>query len=312
MTIRKSYIFYLALVLICFSCKNKKQDLPVEKDLRETFVTPLGKKIDPTLPSQKMLTQYEKAKEDFLKNPDIVDNIIWYGRRTAYLGNYEAAIKIYSEGIKQHPEDARLYRHRGHRYISMRKFDEAIADLEQAVRLIKGKENKIEPDGMPNAQNIPISSLHGNIWYHLGLAYYLKDDMEQAYKAYLNCRNVTANDDNVVSSTHWLYMIRRRMQDSILAEKLLEPVNDTMTIIENFSYYKLCKFYKGTLPADSLHSDGAGPANDAVRYGLANWHFYNGDREKAKILMKTILDGTSWNSFGYIAAESDYLRYFKD
>ena len=37
--------------------------------------------------------------------------------------------------------------------------------------MIAGKEDSIEPDGMPNPQNIPVSSLHTNIWYHLGLAY---------------------------------------------------------------------------------------------------------------------------------------------
>ena len=49
-----------------------------------------------------------------------VDNIIWYGRRTAYLGDYREAIRIFSEGIEKHSKDARMYRHRGHRYISIR------------------------------------------------------------------------------------------------------------------------------------------------------------------------------------------------
>jgi hypothetical protein len=43
------------------------------------------------------------------------------------------------------------YRHRGHRYITLRCFDAAIADLEQASKLIKGKPGEIEPDGLPNA-----------------------------------------------------------------------------------------------------------------------------------------------------------------
>ena len=63
-----------------------------------------------------------------------------------------------------------MYRHRGHRYVSIREFDRAIADLEYAATLIEGTEDEIEPDGMPNAMNIPVSSLHSNIWYHLGLA----------------------------------------------------------------------------------------------------------------------------------------------
>jgi len=49
---------------------------------------------------------------------------------------------------------------------------------------MKDKPNQIEPDGLPNAKNIPISTLKGNIWYHLGLAYYLKGDFENALWAY--------------------------------------------------------------------------------------------------------------------------------
>ncbi len=113
-------------------------------------------------------------------HPTDVDAIIWYGRRTAYLGRYRDAIRIYSNGIELHPEDARLYRHRGHRFISTRQLDKAIADFEYAAALIEGTDDEIEPDGLPNALGIPVSTLHSNIWYHLGLAYYLSGDYERA------------------------------------------------------------------------------------------------------------------------------------
>ena len=87
----------------------------------------------------------------------------------AYLGDYKKAIKIFSEGIEKFPEDARMYRHRGHRYISLRKLDLAIADLEKAAELIDGKEDRVEPDGIPNARGIPVSTTNRNIWYHLWL-----------------------------------------------------------------------------------------------------------------------------------------------
>src|SRR5690349_9576180 len=78
------------------------------------------------------------------------DSIIWLGRREAYLGYYEDAIQTFSKGIILHPVDARFYRHRGHRYITLRCFDKAIADLEKAATLIKDKPDEIEPDGLPN------------------------------------------------------------------------------------------------------------------------------------------------------------------
>ncbi len=293
-----------------FSCNKQKTSAIKEKE--GIFITPTGKKVEIPNPSQKSIDEHQKAKQDFEKEPDNIDHIIWYGRRTAYLGKYEEAIQIYTDGIKKFPNDPRLYRHRGHRYISIREFDKAIKDLELATTLIEGKENDIEQDGLPNAQNIPISTLHGNIWYHLGLAYYLQDDMEKAYRAYLTCRNLKSNDDNMVSSTHWLYMILRRMKKEQEAKIILEPITDTINIIENTSYYNLCKFYKGLLPLDSLQSAEGGAQNDAVKYGLANWYFYNNHKEEAGQMMTNILKAKSWNSFGYIAAESDYMRYFKE
>ncbi|HIB96733.1 MAG TPA: hypothetical protein EYO70_09315, partial [Candidatus Marinimicrobia bacterium] len=92
----------------------------------------------------------EKAQTDYDNNPENADNIIWLGRRTAYFGEYHKAIEIFSEGITKFPDDARMYRHRGHRYISTRKFDLAIEDLEKASKLIFNKEDEIEPDGLPN------------------------------------------------------------------------------------------------------------------------------------------------------------------
>ncbi len=307
---KKIGVVLMALVVLSNCRKAKKEEVASSKPQID-FLSPLGKEITLPEPSKKSLDQYTMAKEDYEKNPDDVDKIIWYGRRTAYLGKYEDAIALYAQGIKGFPEDARLYRHRGHRYISLRKFDEAIADLERAGQLIEGTENEIEPDGMPNAMNIPVSTLHGNIWYHLGLAYYLKHDYEKAFEAYTKCRASGKLPDNIVSSTHWLYMIQRRLGDSVLASKMLDPIEAEMDVIENQSYHELCKLYKGLIPVDSLLQTKTGtPSNDAVKYGVANWYFYNGNREKAKQMMSSLVESKSWSSFGYIAAESDLIEYF--
>ena len=302
----------ILIVLVIISCQNQSAENNQSNEAKE-FITPLGKKMVLSEPSAKMLAQYEKAKQDFDRDPTNADNIIWYGRRTAYLGRYEEAIKIYSEGIKKFPDEPRLYRHRGHRYISLRNFDEAINDLEMAGQLIEGKENEIEPDGMPNAMNIPVSTLHGNIWYHLGLAYYLQHDYEKAYDAYLKCRDSGSKPDNIVSSTHWLYMIQRRLGNEALAEQMLEPIEVGTTIIENTDYYDLCKFYKGLIPMDSIKITGEdSPSSDALKYGLANWYFYNNEKDKSRTAFEGIVDGKSWSSFGYIAAESDLIKYYSD
>ena len=164
---------------------------------------------------------------------------------------------------------------------------------------------------MPNALNIPVSSLHGNIWYHLGLAYYLTHQYDKAYTAYLKCRESGNHYDNIVSSTHWLYMIQQRLGNPTKADSLLAPIHADSTVIENQSYADLCRLYKGWIPVDSLIQDGPGsPSNDAVRYGVANWYLYHGDSAKAKQLMLNLVDEKAFSSFGYLAAESDLIFIF--
>ena len=269
-------------------------------------ITLSGKPLYSAAPASAALDQLARAKKDYEANPNDAEDIIWYGRRTAYTGDFRGAIEIFSEGIEKFPDDDRMYRHRGHRYISIRQFDRAIADLEKASKLIEGKMNETEPDGQPNEQNIPVSSRHGNIWYHLGLAYYLKQDWENAFRAYQNGFNSGRNDDNRVSTTHWLYMIKRRMGDEAGAAKVLDVIMADMNVIENFSYYHLCLFYKGEMTIEKLMGDGEDtPSGASAAYGLANWYYYTGDDEKALEHLNALVGTNSWAAFGFIAAEAD-------
>lgn len=312
-TLEMKNFFLLILVSTIFSCTSKPtaEEQPENLNQDSVFITPLGKTYTISEPSEKLLAQYREAKETFEANPEDVEAIIWYGRRAAYLGQYREAIAIFTQGLEKFPDEPRLYRHRGHRYISLREFDLAIADLERAAALIEGTPNEIEPDGMPNAQNIPVSTLHGNIWYHLGLVYYLTHQNEKAYTAYLRCRESGSRYDNIVSSTHWLYMIQQRLGNPGKADSLLDPIHADSTVIENQSYSDLCRMYKGWIPVDSLLLEGpSNPSNDAVRYGVANWYLYHGDTTKAKTLMEDLVGEKAFSSFGYIAAEGDLIHYF--
>lgn len=304
-----------ALVLTLFSaCAQKPNSeseaisLPEEDSI---FTTPLGKTYPIPVSNEAALANFEKAKNEFEANPKDVEALIWYGRRTAYLGRYRQAIAIYTEGIKNFPKDARLYRHRGHRYISIRNYEAAIADLEKAASLIQETADQIEPDGMPNAQNIPLSSLHSNVWYHLGLAYYLTQQYEKAYTAYLKCRESGANYDNIVSSTHWLYLIQLRLGNPERADSLLAPIQKEGVVIENQSYSDLCQLYKGWISPDTLLLASPGnPSNDAVNYGLASWYLHQGDSSKGIQLLEALVAGKAFTSFGYLAAEGDLKHHF--
>jgi len=305
-TTRSGWLSAIALLLV--AAGSPAQVLP-EVPAGAQAVSLTGEPLIAPQPGEAALAQLATARADYKRDPDNADNIIWYGRRTAYTGDYRGAIEIYSEGIDKFPGDARMYRHRGHRYISIRAFDRAIADLEKAANLIDGTDNEVEPDGLPNALNVPISTLHGNIWYHLGLAYYLKHDWDNAYRAFKAGFDAGRNDDNRVSTTHWLYMIRRRQGDLEAAARVLDVITPGMEINENTSYHRLCLFYKGLLSRKALLGDSEdSPAGAAVVYGVANWHLYNGEAARAEEMLRALLTTSNWSAFGYIAAEADLAR----
>lgn len=306
----KSIFLLLLLILPFMACQEKattttEQTSPTPKPAAYSLS---GEPFYATKPSEQLLAKFENHKNNYEGHPT-ADNLIWYGRFMAYQGRYDEAIELYSKGIQQFPNDARFYRHRGHRYISIRKFDQAINDYLKATELIQGQPNAVEPDGMPNAQNIPVSTLHGNIYYHLGLAYYLKHDFPNALAAYEKCLATSSNPDNVVSATHWLYMINRRMGQKVAAEKVLDNIQLEMPIIENHAYHQTNLLYKGLVSLDSLLAkEGADtPANDAIDYGIGNWYLYNKDTVKAKAHFEKIVSRDSWSSFGYIAAETELM-----
>ncbi len=309
----KTQIILLFMVISIFQCTHGQtpeiNTVSLKIDLCKDFPPDSLNLIDQENPQIRML---KIAEKEYRQDPENPDKLIWYGRRMAYTGEYEKAIALYTMGIEKFPADARFLRHRGHRFISTRQYDKAIEDFELAGKLIEGNENEIEPDGMPNAAGIPVSTLHGNIWYHLGLAYYLKHDYAKAYDAYFKCRESGNNSDNIVSSTHWLYMIQQRLGNPEMADSMLEPIQKGMKVIENQNYYDLCLFYKGQIKESDLQRTlDDNPAADAIKYGIANWYFYNGQKQKSRELLEQIIQGQPTSSFGFLAAESDLDYYFK-
>ena len=254
-----------------------------------------------------------KAEVVYGRNPDDAEATIWMGRRVAYLGRYRDAIEHFSDGVEKHPDDARMYRHRGHRYITVRELPKAIADLTKAAGLIEGKPDQIEPDGQPNARNTPTSTLHTNIYYHLGLAHYLSGDLERAAAAYRQCLTLSKNPDMLVATAYWYYLTLGRLGRTSEASAVLAQIGPEMDIIENASYYKLLRMYQGALTAESLLGSGAGLDAVTMRYGIAAWHLNSGRRDQAVGLLKEIVDGypQQWPAFGYVAAEADLARLEK-
>ncbi len=244
------------------------------------------------------------AKAAWERHPTNADSIIWYGRRVGYTGAFDQAVAIYTEGLRHHPDEPRLLRHRGHRYISLRDFPRAIADLDRARRLVAGKPDEVEPDGQPNARGIPTGTLHSNIRYHLALAYFVTGEFARALPVWAEDARVAPNVDQRVAATYWWVLTLAHLGRPDEARTALAPVRADWDVIENGSYHRLLLWMKGELAESALLPAGATPLErQTIGNGIGQWHLANGRRAEARRAFDAVLATGPSASFGFIAAE---------
>lgn len=255
--------------------------------------------------------QLREARAMYDADPTSEQNVIWFGRRLAYAGRFKEAVDVYSKGVDRLPRSYRLLRHRGHRLITLRRFDDALRDLALAAELCVSMPDELEPDGVPNASGVPRSTDRSNIFYHHGLVLYLMGRWEESDAAFARRLSVSAfNDDMVVSMTHWRYLALRRSGRDRDANHLLESVREGMDIRENHGYYRLCLYYQGKISEDeALGRSPDGRADAGVAYGVAAVRLLNGDRRGGIELLEEAVRVSPWTSFGHIAAEADLARF---
>jgi tetratricopeptide (TPR) repeat protein len=286
----------------------------VEADPQPAAYSLSGEPLFPTPLSEdarvRLESELASARADYEADPD-ESNTIWYGRRLAYLLRLEEAISVFSDGLARFPDSYRLLRHRGHRHISMRRFEAAVADLERARTLMPREGIEVEPDGRPNALGIPLSNTQFNILYHLALAHYLKGNFAQAAETWRACLAYSVNPDLLVATTDWLYMSLRRQGLEAEAEAVLAPITPDLSVIENDAYLKRLRMYRGETDVAALMDTDAEDRSLALAtqgYGVANWYLFRGDEARARALWEDIRATGAWAAFGYIAAEADRVR----
>lgn len=309
------YVCALAISL-CFSCSNQKETESYQAEsvqAQSLFGKPLSIPIRSEAQEKKLTDNLKEAQANFDEDPSEI-NTIWLGRRHAYLYDYKKAIEVFTDGIKAFPNSYKLYRHRGHRYISTRAFDKAVTDYEKAYELMPKNTTELEPDGAPNRLNIPLSNTQFNILYHYGLALYLQGNFEKAEEIYKECMDYSDNPDLRVATTDWLYMTLKREGKDDEAATLLATIKSDMEIIENDSYLKRLMMYKGEMSAEELLKASGGDVNLSLAtqgYGVGNWYLYQDNSAKAEEVFESVIAGSSWSAFGYIAAEVDLYRLQK-
>jgi tetratricopeptide (TPR) repeat protein len=143
-----------------------------------------------------------------------------------------------------------------------------------------------------------------DVWYHLGLARYLKRDFAGAAEAYRRCRETVDDDDGLVAVSYWLYQALSRAGEASAAAAVLEPIRDGMAVEENRAYYDLLRHYRGLVTeAEALPAEGD-PLELATRaYGLANWKLVRGDSAGARVILERAVAGEFWPAFGFLASE---------
>lgn len=325
-------LWFVGLFLLTVSCNtNKKEEKQAEEKsiskskrnyeaislLGDTLYT-----IDlPADQKKKYDSALQVAEIAYQENPEHLNNIIWLGRRLAYLHHYQDAIQVYTQGIQKHPNAPELFRHRGHRYITTRQFGKAIKDLEQSALLAENMPITLEPDGVPlplPANHTP-TSLQFNIYYHLGLAYFLSGDYGKAAQAYEKCLTYCKQEDEMAATADWLYMTYRRLGEDEIAEKTLDMIKEDMHIQDSEGYFERILMYKGLIEPDSLlQTNQQTTLSDhnliaaTHTYGIGSYYMMNGDTEKGVKVLHDVIDGRYWVAFGYIAAEADIARLQKE
>ncbi|MCH7413313.1 tetratricopeptide repeat protein [Belliella sp. R4-6] len=314
--------FFLVMIAFLFACegtttikKKSKNNFIIHNEsvfqARSLKGDSLFTKIDSGA-QKKQINDLLEAERAYL-NESTLDNLIWIGRREAYLGRYDLAIRTFTKAVSEYPEAFEPLRHRGHRYLSIRMFDEAIRDFEKAAILMNGSEIQIEQDGMPNKLNIPLSNVQFNVWYHLGLAHYLKGNWNDALEAYKNCLEVSINDDLRIATMDWYYMTLRKMGREKEAKELIKPVKNDMDIIENDAYFKRILMYKGEINPEKLLNVDENASDQKLQYvtqgyGLGNYYLTKGDTAMAKSIFQNVINTGYWSAFGYIASEMELAK----
>lgn len=300
----------LALVLSLAACSSTPSNRSRAMEGETASGVPLVRpKVDDARRKQ-IDRDLTSALTEYNRRPDSEDTAIWYVRRLGYAGRYNEAIDIATKAIAQHPKSYRLLRHRGHRYITLRQFDSAIADLTRAAELFTGNIDRIEPDGQPNAAGIARSTDWFNIAYHMGIAHYMKGEYQLADDWFArSLETPLVNDDLGVAATCWRINCHARGAaggpEAISA--LTAKITPYLTIVENFAYRDLCLLHQGTMPLEQVMLPAEkDPLERATRYyGVSIWLRTMNRNSEADEALRDIITANNWPAFGHIAAEID-------
>ena len=250
------------------------------------------------LPDEKGVVAAAKAKAD--ADPRNVELLLALGNAQASVWRMTDSIASYTAGLAIDPDHVGLLLNRGHRYVSIGKYDLALKDLQAAS-------DQIHPEPLTNELTDAFE-----ISYHVGIAHYMQGDFAKSAAAWDRCRELARTDDQRASSFDWSYMTYRRAKRDKEAAAILEKVSPAWKITGNASYFNRLLFYKGLKKEPELLDEKAEPVAVAtVSYGIGNWYLYNGDAAKARPYFEKAVASKAWATWGYIGSKIELGRELK-
>lgn len=216
-----------------------------------------------------------------------VDSIIRLGLAQAGARRYREAIRTFTRGLRIAPENAVLYRWRGHRYLSVREFDRALTDLTRGNAL---------------------DSTSQGIWYHLGVVRFARGEFDLAADAFARAQARAPDAGELAGATDWLWMSLMRAGRPGEARAMLERRPDSLPATN--AYVQRLRLYRGEIGPDAVltPADTGDVAIATLAYGIGNWHLLQGDTARAREWFQKSVASGGWPAFGFICAEAELAR----
>ena len=230
-----------------------------------------------------------RAKAALDADPRNVQRVIALGVSQSGARQFREAIETFSRGLAIAPNEPMLYRWRGHRYLSVREFDKAIADLTHGYQL---------------------DSTNYGILYHLGVLRYLTGDFNGAVALFTMAQSRAPDGGELAGSTDWLWMSLSRAGRAAEAKAMLAQRPDTLPTTPGYAYVSRLKLFRGELAPDALvsPSDTADVQVATLNYGLGTWYLVHGDTVKATAAFERSVRSGGWPGFGFMASEVELQR----
>ena len=228
-----------------------------------------------------------RAQAALAADPKNVQRFIDLGVAQSGARQFREAIQTFTRGLAIAPNDPMLYRWRGHRYLSVREFDRAKADLEKGFKL---------------------DSTNYGILYHLGILRFIRGDFAGAAAMFERAQPRAPDAGELAGSTDWRWMSLMRAGRKADAEAMLARRPDSLVV--NNAYARRLKLYRGEIGPDAVitPADTADVQVATLSYGLGNWYLVRGDTARAKTLFQRSVQSGGWPGFGFMVSEAELRR----